>query len=154
MTDAGNTGARRESIAAVADRPINCCGEGSGVLFGHMGAGEVPPSMVIEKSLVDDDITLDWSASCVGESYAVYEGLMDGFFDSHVAETCGTFPGGTTELTFTPNAQSSYYLVAPYLGTDCFPDGGFEGSYGQSSFGERSPSEFPCKLQSIVNCDP
>ena len=52
-------------------------------------AGEVPPSLVIQKSGTTD-ITLAWSASCLStdDDYAVYQGTLGGVFDTHVSKTC------------------------------------------------------------------
>ena len=104
--------------------------------------------MLVVGKVGTTDITLAWPASCrpTDDNYAVYQGMLGGVFDTHVSKTCST--GGATEMTFTPNPQSSYYLVVPTAGT--IP--AVEGSYGQSSFGERSQSDFPCWVQSIGAC--
>ena len=86
--------------------------------------------------------------------YAIYQGPLGGVFDTHVPLTCGT--SGANEHTFTPNPQSSYYLVVPIADPVELPvPDAWEGSYGQSSFGERERSDSPCwPLQGIQECAP
>ncbi len=130
----------------VLGSPIAAHGVASICPLENAAAGRVPPLLVVGK-VGTTDITLAWPASCrpTDDNYAVYQGMLGGVFDTHVSKTCST--GGATEVTFTPNSQSSYYLVVPTAGDLV------EGSYGHNSFGERSQSTFPCLNQNIYNCE-
>ncbi len=91
------------------------------------------------------DLSLSWGDSCApGDTdYEIYEGLI-GDFTSHVPVTCST--GGDTEITITPPADSTYYLVVPR-------NAGVEGSYGKDSAGfQRPPSAMACLPQGIAFC--
>ena len=105
-------------------------------------AGTVQPLVVAGKVAASEDISLAWPEGG-SDYYAIYQGTLGGVFDTHLPLTCGTI--ATTGYTFTPNPQSSYYLVTPIkvLENPRRPIV-FEGSYGQSSFGQRPRSTSPC----------
>jgi len=111
----------------------------------HASAGEVPP-LLLARQLGIGDINLAWPVSCENsdDDFAVYEGTLGGDFQTHLSRFCST--GGATDVTFTPNAESSYYLVVPTVGNIV------EGSYGQTSFGRRPRSASPCLNQDYRTC--
>ena len=91
------------------------------------------------------DLALSWSSSCLAsdDDYGVYEGTI-GDFSSHAAVTCST--GGATNLTLTPGAGNTYYLVVPLNGFR-------EGSYGtDSNDNERPQGAGACLPQSPGSC--
>ena len=114
-------------------------------------AGTVQPLLVAGKVGTSDEISLAWPDGCA-DYYAIYQGTLGGVFDTHVPLTCGT--GAATGYTFTPSPHSPYYLVVPIANPVELPEpDAWEGSYGQSSFGERPRSDSPCWLfQSIQEC--
>ncbi|MCZ6669512.1 MAG: hypothetical protein O6947_00595, partial [Acidobacteria bacterium] len=83
------------------------------------------------------------SCSATDTDFAIYEGTM-GDFNSHLPVFCST--GGATALTFTPAAESTYYLVVP-------KNLDREGSYGTGKLGaERPRSDLACLLQATGTC--
>ena len=117
----------------------------SGAAGVPMIAGGIPPSLLVGKVGMTD-IHLAWPASCESsdDDYAVYEGMLGAVFDTHVSKFCST--GGALEVSFTPDAESSYYVVVPTVARVV------EGSYGQTSFGLRPPSTTPCLSQNSREC--
>jgi len=117
----------------------------SGAASIPMSAGGVPPSLLVGKVGMTE-IHLAWPASCENsdDDYAVYEGMLGAVFDTHVSKFCST--GGALGVTFTPAAESSYYVVVPTVGKVA------EGSYGQTSLGLRPPSTTPCLSQNSHEC--
>jgi len=90
-------------------------------------------------------IVLDWSGCHPGvltTTYGVYGGVL-GDFTSHASVTCDA--GAYTQLQFVPPAGSAYFLVVQR-------SNGLEGSYGQTSAGERGAASVPCAAQSIGAC--
>ena len=139
-------GGVESSLVGPASIPISC-GPPPSV------AGSLPPLLVAGKVGTSGEISLAWPVGCA-DYYAIYQGPLGGVFDTHVPLTCGT--SGASEHAFTPNPQSSYYLVVPIADPVELPvPDAWEGSYGQSSFGERERSDSPCwPLQGIQECAP
>jgi hypothetical protein len=118
---------------------------------GQVGAGSVPDGgrvpgtpLTVEPA-ADGAVRLSWGASCVAgdTDYAIYAGLM-GDFTRYAPKSCST--GGATSLTFTPAAESEFYLVVPHNGTS-------EGSYGHDSGGGPRPPGGPaCLPQVVASC--
>ena len=99
--------------------------------------------LVVDKA--GDDLKLSWGRSCVpsDSDYEIYEGTVSDF-ESHTPVVCSTV--GDTTLTFTPAAQSTYYVVVPRSPTQ-------EGSYGTDSDGNERPQGFVlCLVQEIGEC--
>jgi hypothetical protein len=138
---------RRANLDGTGDEPLVSSVAVRGLALDplHASAGEVPPSILVGKTGAED-IRIGWPASCENsdDDFAVYEGLLGGAFDTHVSRFCST--GGAMDVTFTPSAEDSYYLVVSAV------SGLVEGSYGQSSLGDRPPSTFPCLNQSFRAC--
>ncbi len=108
-------------------------------------AGRVTDDSLTVTDAGGGDITLTWSASCLptDTDYGIYEGTV-GSYASHMAKFCST--GGATAWTFTPAAESRYYLVVPQKAL-------VEGSYGTDSTGaERPAAAMSCLPQDLVSC--
>ena len=96
------------------------------------------------------DIKLDWGSSCSTADgfYGVYEGTIASLptYDHSpvpVPALCAVI-GNTA--TFTPASGGRYYLISPN-------DGSAEGSYGESSTGERPQGLSPCEtIQTLGTC--
>lgn len=109
------------------------------------GARGVPGAPLRVDRAAGDDVTLTWSAACLGTTtdYTVLEGPI-GDFSAHAPATCST--GGATEWTFTPEAGSRYFLVVPRGDR-------LEGSYGTDSGGvERTRPAEACLPQRLAGC--
>lgn len=93
-------------------------------------------------------VSLAWSPPCNAagtpdQDFAVYQGTI-GDFGSYDTVTCST--GRATSYLAPDDGQSRFYLVVPRTSAA-------EGSYGASSFGERSPAASACKPQDVGACD-
>jgi len=107
------------------------------------GPGAGPPLTVTGTGT--GDLRLTWGASCLATDtdYEVYAGTI-GTFSSYSPLACST--SGATSLTFTPAADSRFYLVLPR-------NTAREGSYGVDSQGsERAPGSAACLPQAIGTC--
>ena len=94
-----------------------------------------------------DSLVLSWgepcnAASVPSQDYAVYQGSM-GEWTSLASLTCSTAHAGSWLTESQEDAL--FWLVVPQNSAN-------EGSYGQSSFGERAPAALPCKPQAIGAC--
>lgn len=87
------------------------------------------------------DVRLAWGTGCEPlAQYAVYEGTLGSWY-SHSARACSV-PGTTHDVA--PAPGSTYYLVVPL--TDV------EGSYGESSAGERPVGLTACAPRWLGGC--
>jgi len=118
---------------------------------GALGPSAVPGTVgatlrVARSGAVPGDLVLSWGPSCAAGAadYGIYEGVL-GSFGSHVIKDCGDDGGDHTE-TLTPGSGDRYYLlVVQGLGA--------EGSYGQSTVGERPVPAARCKpAQDLTPC--
>jgi hypothetical protein len=97
--------------------------------------------------LASGSLMLSWGPPCndltvPNQDFAVYRGRIGDWTDL-TSLTCTTGRGHTW---FVENSQpGDYWLVVPQNSAN-------EGSYGQSTAGERPPSLSPCKAQAIGPC--
>ena len=108
---------------------------GTWMIRGH-GGGVNPGSVVLTWDLPCND------AQVPGQDYAVYRGTMGNWSDL-TSLTCTT--GRRTEWLIENPPVNSYWVVVPQNSAN-------EGSYGQSSAGERSQAFSACKPQAIGVC--
>jgi hypothetical protein len=108
---------------------------GTWMIRGH-GGGVNPGSVVLTWDLPCNDATVP------NQDYAVYQGTTGDWTDL-TSLTCTT-GRRTTWLIENPTADS-FWLVVPQNSAN-------EGSYGQSSMGERPPALSACKPQAIASC--
>jgi hypothetical protein len=108
---------------------------GTWMIRGH-GGGVSPGSVVLTWGPACND------AAVPGQDYAVYRGTIGRWTDL-TGLTCTT-GRRTTWLIENPPADS-FWVVVPQTSSS-------EGSYGQSSMGERSPALSACKPQAIGAC--
>ena len=92
-------------------------------------------------------VALSWGSPCndaivPNQDFAIYQGTL-GHWNDLVSLTCTT--GGSRSWLVDKPGSNHFWLVVPQTSAN-------EGSYGVSSFGERSPAAFPCKPQSIGTC--
>jgi len=112
---------------------------------GGIVATDPAEQMLVDKAAAD--LTLNWGASCVltDADYSIYSGPLEAPFAAHKQEFCSTT--GAQTITFTPEADSRYYLVVPHNGVG-------EGSYGRTSSGAARPVGSPaCRYQEMAGCD-
>ena len=108
-------------------------------------AGEVADDQLVVVLEESGDLTLAWSASCLGSDsdYGIYEGFI-GDFNSHTSRTCST--AGLTSATLAPTGGGTYYLVVPNNSIA-------EGSYGADSQGNPRPAGLAvCMQQEVGSC--
>jgi hypothetical protein len=92
-------------------------------------------------------VSLSWgepcnAASVPGQDFGVYYGSLGDWSNLSIL-TCSTGYGTSWLIESLP--MDSFWLVVPQ-------NSGNEGSYGRSSFGERSPAAVACKPQAIGGC--
>ena len=95
-------------------------------------------------------IRLDWGSSCSTADglYGVYEGTLASLpiYDHTPVTAAGLCMVTGNNATFTPASGSRYYLIVPN-------DGSTEGSYGESSTGERPQGFSPCEtVKTLGTC--
>jgi photosystem II stability/assembly factor-like uncharacterized protein len=140
---------------SLSDRMLRVATHGQGLyertLLGGNDAGAVPDGNAVPgtpltaRREANGDLTLSWSASCVGndDDFEIYEGTL-GDFRSHVPLFCST--DGETTKTFAPSSGNRYYLVVPR-------NFDREGSYGADGDGiERTPAASACLPQQPGTC--
>lgn len=108
---------------------------GTWMIRGH-GGGVNPGSVVLTWDLPCND------AQVPGQDYAVYRGTMGNWTDL-TSLTCTT--GRQTTWLIESPPVNSYWVVVPQNSAN-------EGSYGQSSMGERPQALSACKPQAIGVC--
>lgn len=105
------------------------------MIRGH-GGGVTPGSVVLTWDLACNDATVP------GQDYAVYQGSMGRWTDL-TSLTCTT--GRRTSWLIDNPPANAFWVVVPQNSAN-------EGSYGQSSMGERPPALSACKPQAIGAC--
>jgi len=92
-------------------------------------------------------LSMTWGLPCnagsvPNQDYAVYQGPLGDWTNLSIL-TCST--GHDTSALIESVPANMFWLVVPQNSAN-------EGSYGQSSFGERAPAAVPCKPQAIATC--
>ena len=100
------------------------------------GSGVDPGSLELTWDLPCND------AAVPNQDYAIYQGTL-GDWDNMTSLSCST--GKARSFLTETDEDNIFWLVVPQNSAN-------EGSYGQSSQGERLPAAVPCKPQAVATC--